>query len=135
MLASLANALQAGEGPVALVGSDCPGLTAGLVGRLLGLRSDVALGPSSDGGFWGVAVRRIHPAMFDGVVWSQADVFRRTAAACRRAGLTVTRGPLLDDTDEPGDLARLYRYQRESCPAPVYHWLRRRFKCIKLIHF
>ena len=66
----LACALDAGYKPVMILGSDSPTLPASHIRRLLECDADIALGPAEDGGFWGIAARRIHPSMFDGVAWS-----------------------------------------------------------------
>ena len=50
-------------GPVVLVGTDIPGLTAGDIAaayRLLG-RHDVVFGPARDDGFWLVGARHLMP--------------------------------------------------------------------------
>ncbi len=58
-------------GPVVLVGTDIPGLTAAHIAeafRLLG-RRDIVFGPASDGGFWLVGARHRMPD-FGRVRWS-----------------------------------------------------------------
>ena len=92
---------------ILIVGSDAPTLPAAHISALLSANSDVAFGPADDGGFYAVAARRIDPAMFDGVTWSNSDTLKKSVGAVSRCGLSVTLGPLWYDVDEPGDLDRL----------------------------
>lgn len=93
-------------GPVAIIGSDVPGITAARVAaafRLLG-RHDAVFGPASDGGYWLVGLKRTRriPRMFGGVRWSSADTLADSKA--NLAGYTVADVALLDDVDELCDL-------------------------------
>jgi rSAM/selenodomain-associated transferase 1 len=100
-------ALSAGRPVVVVVGSDAPALPPAHVETLLASSADVTLGPAEDGGFWGIACRRVHHAMFADVEWSQPDTLSRTVGAVRRQGLTVDLGAEWWDVDEPADLWRL----------------------------
>ncbi len=126
MLAALAGALRAGHPLACIVGADVPALTAGHVADLLGRTEDVALGPTEDGGYWGIAARRVDPGMFRGVEWSSADACRQTVEAADRCGLRTCLGMCCWDVDEPADLERLRasvglgRFTKE--------WIERRFE-------
>jgi len=100
-------------GPVLIVGADIPALAARHVAegfRLLG-RHDAALGPTPDGGYWMVGLKRgavrMPAGLFDGVRWSSPHALADTAASL--APLSVGFGPLLADVDTPADLAALPR--------------------------
>jgi glycosyltransferase A (GT-A) superfamily protein (DUF2064 family) len=95
-------------GPVCVIGTDIPGVTAGDVRRAfreLG-RCGVVFGPAADGGFWLVGQRRrprvISP--YAGVRWSHAGTLAEVLANLEgtAVGFTTT----LSDVDEPADLAR-----------------------------
>ncbi|MDX2259528.1 MAG: TIGR04282 family arsenosugar biosynthesis glycosyltransferase [Hyphomicrobiaceae bacterium] len=95
-------------GPVVIVGSDCPGLTAAHVAaafRALG-RADVVMAPSPDGGYGliGLARRRRVPHLFRGVRWSHEKTRADTLA--NAAGLAVILLAELADVDEADDLVR-----------------------------
>lgn len=95
-------------GPVIIVGSDSPGITAALVAaafRLLG-DHDVVFGPASDGGFWLVGCKRrpCVPQAFCNVRWSTADTLADSRA--NLAHLSVANAALLDDVDDLADLER-----------------------------
>jgi len=93
---------------VMIVGSDAPTLPRGHLENLLTSKADVALGPTEDGGYYAIACRRAHPAMFDGVEWSTGRTLVQTAAAARACGLSVEIGRQWFDVDSPADLERLY---------------------------
>jgi rSAM/selenodomain-associated transferase 1 len=112
MQAALAAPLPAGPatGPVVLIGSDIPAVRPAHIAdafRLLG-RNDLVFGPSADGGFWLVGMRR-SPRMIEAfpapVSWSSPD----TLAECMDAlpGLRIGLAATLSDTDAAADLHRL----------------------------
>ena len=98
-----------------IVGSDHPTLppehlTAALA--LLG-RADVVFGPSRDGGYYAVAVRRegwpAARAVFHNIPWSTADVLQRSLERARDAALEVVLAPQWYDVDRPEDLELIGR--------------------------
>jgi len=107
MFHALESALASGYDRAVIVGSDAPTLPLAHVEDLLNSDADVALGPAEDGGFWGIAARKVHPTMFREVVWSHADTFDQTLQALAAAHLTVAVGPTWFDVDELKDLDRL----------------------------
>jgi uncharacterized protein len=95
---------------VAVIGTDCPGMSRSLIARAFAAlkRAPFALGPAEDGGFWLLAARsgsRAAQAMA-GVRWSSphaaGDVVRNIPAG------HVALLPLLRDIDTAADL-RAYR--------------------------
>ncbi len=115
MFHALHDALQAGHPQAMILGSDVPDLPPSHVQSLLHLTADIALGSCPDGGYWGIAARRVHPRMFDGVEWSSGRERQQTEAACQKCGLSVASGPSWDDVDTPADLVRL----KDSRSAPA----------------
>jgi len=109
LLHALAGALQVGRPQAMILGSDSPTLPRGHIQRLLDSAADVTLGPCEDGGYYAIACRRVHPEMFEGVVWSTRHVLEQTERAVRASGLSVERGDLWYDVDGPEDLARLMK--------------------------
>ena len=91
-------------GPTLLVGMDTPQLTAA---HLAVDWSDVdaVLGPSEDGGFWAVGLRRHHPEAFLGVPMSTPATGTAQLTRLRRLGLRVRALPRLRDVDTPEDAA------------------------------
>jgi rSAM/selenodomain-associated transferase 1 len=107
LLVTMARALGEGHATVLILGSDSPGLPASHVTGLLDSAADVKLGPTEDGGFYGISARRAMPEMFDGVRWSTAHTLSDTRLALEEAGLSVETGESWFDIDEPRDLIRL----------------------------
>ena len=126
MLEALRRGLEAECERVMIVGSDAPTLPVWRLETLLDSPADVALGPAEDGGYYAIACRRIHPAMFDGVAWSGPRALEQTCTAARACGLSLDVGPSWYDIDTPEDLERL-----AAAPDLPHHtalWLRRRGK-------
>jgi len=107
LYAALDRGLGAGHPKVMILGSDSPPLPVHHIRWLLRCDTDVALGPTFDGGYYGIACRKISPAMFDGVRWSSVDALRDTISSAGACGLCCTIGPEWFDVDRPEDLLRL----------------------------
>ena len=107
LCSTLQRGLRAGYPNVVILGSDSPTLPVEHIRALLRCEADVAIGPTLDGGFYGIACRRISPKMFEGVRWSSRDALRDTVRAGERCGLTLCLGPEWFDVDTPEDLRLL----------------------------
>ena len=122
----LAGLFAAGAGHVALVGSDLPEITPGLVtGAFAALAEDpdeLVLGPSIDGGYYLIAATRV-PPVFDGITWGGATVLEETMAAAARARWRVHLLPFAPDVDTPDDLRRAAAARPTSRTA---EWVRTR---------
>lgn len=99
-------------GWVVVVGSDSPGCPPEY--RQAAMRelerpsgADAVLGPTSDGGYYLIGLRRIVAGMLRGVRWSSEHAFGDTRANLMRSGLTVSEIEPWFDVDEPEDLDRL----------------------------
>lgn len=94
-------------GPVCIVGADIPGVRAHHIARAFAAlgRSDAVFGPSEDGGYWLIGLRRVAAvpaALFDGVRWSSADALADTERSLGR--VRVAHVEMLRDVDEVEDL-------------------------------
>jgi len=105
--AALEEALARGWERVAILGTDAPDVPAAHIAQLFEPDADVCFGPAEDGGFWGVACRRVAAGMFEGVPWSTPRTLDASVAACRASGLSVAVTQWWSDVDEPPDLLRL----------------------------
>lgn len=98
---------------VAAVGSDHPLLDLATVRRafdaLAAGEGDVALGPSLDGGYYLIAVRRevLSPRLFAEIDWSTERVYGQTRERCRELGLSVVELPVGRDVDRGEDVIAL----------------------------
>jgi rSAM/selenodomain-associated transferase 1 len=102
-------------GPVIIVGSDIPGLTAREIARAFHCvrAADAVLGPAADGGYWLVGLRRSPTilAPFRRVRWSSPHAFADTLANLE--GRKVTAVATLSDVDTADAHGKLRaRWQR-----------------------
>jgi rSAM/selenodomain-associated transferase 1 len=106
-MAHLANAAPAG--PVVIVGTDIPGITAGAIARAFAMlgRADVVLGPAADGGYWliGFSRRRPPPRHLSGVRWSSEHALADTITALGPRVIGIT--DQLTDVDSAFELRSL----------------------------
>jgi len=98
-----------GRVPIAFFGTDSPDLP---VGHLAALRdglvaADVVVGPTSDGGYWGLGTRRHIPDIFARIDWGTETVYDRTCARVSELDLELGRLPGWHDVDLPDDLAAM----------------------------
>jgi len=95
-------------GPVIVVGSDIPGITAAVIAKAFRQLAgrDAILGPAGDGGYWLVGLQR-RPQIarpFGRVRWSTRHALADTRANLEGARIAETA--LLHDVDDLADLAR-----------------------------
>ena len=123
--ARLARAFQAAfaEGcpHVIVIGSDCPYLTADdlrAAFEALG-RSEVVLGPATDGGYWLLGMRDFHPELFGGIDWGTPQVRTQTLARAHAAGLGVTELRELSDVDTEAEWCAWQRAAAAPLRLPI----------------
>jgi len=104
---AFAVSFQEGATVVVIIGTDCPGLTAGLLGRAFdGLRGNpVVFGPAADGGYYLVGMTRMVPELFRDVAWGTERVLGDSLGIVARVGLNAALLDRLEDIDRPEDLA------------------------------
>jgi rSAM/selenodomain-associated transferase 1 len=106
---------------VVLIGSDNPTLPAAPIrAAQAALRTpeDLSIGPSADGGYYLIGMRRPYLALFDGIDWSTSRVYAQTLGRAGDLGLRVHAVEEWYDVDEPADLERLAA-ELERLPARV----------------
>lgn len=67
---------------------------------------DVVIGPSHDGGYYLIGMKKPHPTLFQGILWGGPEVLGETAAKARDAGVTVSLLPGWYDIDDAEGLSR-----------------------------
>jgi len=105
-----AFALHCAQGPLLLIGTDCPPLAPAHLrqaARALLQGDDAVFHPAQDGGYVLVGLRRPQPALFRDMAWSTASVMSHTRQRAAAAGLRVREFETLWDLDVPADLERL----------------------------
>lgn len=110
-----------GYDAVALIGSDLPTLPASHVDQgieaLMRHADPLVLGPTDDGGYYFIGLRRPHPELFQGVPWSTAGVLDTTCAIAAREALSITLIPSWYDVDTVPDLERALGAGDASLPS------------------
>ncbi len=107
---AMAEALRTAD-CVVLIGGDCVSLDSAQLRwavEELTVGRDAVLGPTEDGGYWLIGLRRASAALFRGPVWGEATVLDATRRRLQRAGLDWRELPVGRDLDRPVDL-RAYR--------------------------
>jgi hypothetical protein len=104
-------AVAAANGPVLVVGTDCPAMiTDHLREAAKALRDrDAVVIPAEDGGYVLIGLRQPCEALFSGMQWSVASVMAETRRRLRSLGLSWRELAPLWDIDTPENLARLQR--------------------------
>jgi rSAM/selenodomain-associated transferase 1 len=98
--------------------------------RLEDPRVDVVLGPSDDGGYYLIGLKRPCSALFD-VTMSTPRVFEDTRARARESGLTLVCVPCWYDVDVAEDLERLAA-ELDAAPPDVAAHTRRFLATVRL---
>ena len=101
----LAAALEhAVAGGAMLLSGDAPTYPPALIEQGLASTADLVVGPSLDGGYCLIGMRRFHPAPFRAIAWSTGAVLDQTVEAARAAGLSVELLEPARDIDTVDDL-------------------------------
>lgn len=114
---SFRQGLSEGFAAAAVLGADSPTLPAALIREAFAaLRggSDVALGPTDDGGYYLLAATATHPRLFRNMVWSTSSVAAVTLERCRALGLRVHLLPRWYDVDDAAALDQLLADLRQT---------------------
>ena len=108
---ALCHVLSCGYDRVILTGADLPLMTnTQLESGFAALdEADVTFGPTSDGGYWLVGLKRPCAAIFENQQYGGATVLENTVAAAKAADLTVAFAKICDDVDTPEDLRNLVK--------------------------
>lgn len=111
---------EAGEGTVVLAATDSPQLTSARVLEAFAAleHADAVFGPTPDGGYYLVGMRRAHD-LFSGVAMSTASALDQALERARRLGLSVTLLAPEFDVDTAADLEALVSEARARDDLPA----------------
>ncbi|MEO5892325.1 MAG: TIGR04282 family arsenosugar biosynthesis glycosyltransferase [Ferruginibacter sp.] len=111
---AFASIFQKGYEKIAIIGTDCPGVNAGIIMNAFAYLqyNDVAIGPAEDGGYYLLAMNKLHPEIFEGIRWSSGEVLKATISKCDALQLKHYLFPVLNDIDEEKDL-QTFKLQRQ----------------------
>lgn len=110
--AKMLAAFEAARGPLLLMGSDCPSITAADLrdcADALGQGADAVFLPAEDGGYGLVGASRPIPQIFTDVEWGGPRVMAQTREKLEDLGLRWREPRVVWDVDLPEDYARLQR--------------------------
>ena len=111
LTAVCAELFRSGCDAAIMIDSDTPTLPTERLARAVAVMSgggpDLVLGPSEDGGYYLIGMRRPHPELFEGMRWSTPTVLEEAERRARALGLSSTRLPAWYDVDTAADLVRL----------------------------
>lgn len=111
LLNAVSDLLDAGFGSVCLINSDSPTVPASSFAdaakELAKLGDRVVLGPSDDGGYYLIGVKKLYRRLFEGIDWSTERVLEQTVERAQEIGLQVHQLPAGFDVDDQRTLRRL----------------------------
>jgi uncharacterized protein len=112
MYTAITGALDAGSKKVVLIGTDIPEPVAGYIEQAFYEldKTDICLGPVTDGGYWLVGVKSA-VNIFDGVCWGTETVLSQTLELIKQQGLMVSLLPEINDIDTVDDLIRCGQHE------------------------
>ncbi len=91
-----------------IIGSDLPDLPPTYINQAFDLleseRSDTVFGPSADGGYYLLGLKRMVKELFTNISWSTPLVLHQSLAAAEAAGATTELLPVWHDIDTQEDL-------------------------------
>jgi len=95
-----------GAGKAVLIGTDVPEITADIVSTACGMLkdTDVVLGPSYDGGYYLIGLRKFEPVLFRDIDWGTDTVFNRTLNRIIEKNLSHKSLDTLKDVDMAEDI-------------------------------
>ena len=116
MARAFQESFQRGIKEVVLVGVDCPELTAfhGKAAFVALKNHDLVLGPTNDGGYCLIGLKRMVPEIFRSIAWGTDTVHHETLERAKNKGISVKNLNILHDVDEPQDLSFLERASNQS---------------------
>jgi uncharacterized protein len=112
LLRAITAQFERGHAGAVVLNSDSPTLPTSLLvetARWLGEPGDRAvLGPSTDGGYYLLGLKRPHRRLFEDIDWSTERVTRQTLERAREIGLSVHVLPAWYDVDDADAMRTLY---------------------------
>ncbi|WPP48533.1 TIGR04282 family arsenosugar biosynthesis glycosyltransferase [Catalinimonas niigatensis] len=106
MLKSFEERFEAGYQKACIIGSDCYQLSTEILEQAFAEleQNDVVIGPSADGGYYLLGMKKLYPALFQDKPWSTSRVLEQTVEDIKKERLSCYLLPELTDVDEEQDL-------------------------------
>lgn len=98
--------LSTGSQKVIIIGTDIPDLSKELICSAFNSldTNDVVIGPSEDGGYYLLGIKKMYAKLFEGIEYSTSSVLSETLARVKDLNLTYRLLPVLPDIDTEEDL-------------------------------
>lgn len=89
-----------------LIGSDCPEINISILNAAEQALNhhDVVIGPAADGGYYLIAMKKVHYELFENMEWSHAQVLEHSLQRAKSKSLSVHLLQTLSDIDNVADL-------------------------------
>lgn len=99
-----------------IIGSDCYDLTSELINRAFDALNDndFVVGPSEDGGYYLLGMKKLEPQLFQNKTWSTATVYPDTIRDFQSMGSSYFSLPMISDVDVEADLGEWAKEIMES---------------------
>lgn len=132
LILAIAYADSLGFSPIITLGTDSPTLPPSFVEQACQILSvgptDITLGPTRDGGYYLVGVRKPEPELFNNVAWSSPFTFDHTVRNINQLGLRLVILEQWYDVDTVADLRSLnnelrFDEQARNRAPETYNWL------------
>ncbi len=117
---TISDVFNIGYNEIIIVGNDCPDLTPKTIQQSFNSlnQSDVVIGPSTDGGFYLIAIKKIDERIFDNVKWYSDKVLSQLLTNINKSHYSHVLLETLNDIDDYADLIRWV----ERCKTPNIHF-------------
>ncbi len=116
---------------VIIVGADTPTLPNEIIAEAFAIlteeKNTVAVGPTTDGGYYLIGMNSPHPVLFDNIHWSSDQVMIETQQIATQNQIKLSLLPEWFDVDAPADLERLKLSisAKEADPAHTKRFLKK----------
>jgi hypothetical protein len=111
LLAAAEDLLACGFGSCCLIDSDSPTVPHVALQQAVSVLSQpgdrIVLGPTDDGGYYLIGMKRAHAGIFENILWSTGSVFEQTMERAAELALDVTLLRRWYDVDDGATLERL----------------------------
>ncbi len=99
---------------VILIGADCPDNTTENILNAFELlqKNDTVIGPSEDGGYYLIGMKKMYSEIFDNKVWSTSTVCQEAIQELEKINLSIGTAATLNDIDTWEDLKKSKFYRQ-----------------------
>ena len=106
MKSAFVTVLEKGYSKAVIIGTDVPDMSLEVVNKAFAYleKFDVVVGPSNDGGYYLLGMRKLIPELFTGIKWSTQEVYQKTIIKLLKLSMNSKVLPVLIDIDTEDDL-------------------------------